>query len=70
MEYHKKLEQEVELLKKEKKRLEDENASLWFLLDEFEKSNIRNPEYAEKFTEAFSKLRMQNLMTSDKVEEA
>ena len=57
MEYHKKLEQEVELLKKEKKRLEDENASLWFLLDEFEKSNIRNPEYKEMFEEVYGKLR-------------
>jgi len=61
---------EIARLKKLIKRLEDENESLWFLLDEFEKSNIRNPEYAEKFTEAFSKLRMQNLMTSNKVEEA
>ena len=63
MEYHKKLEQEVELLKKEKKRLEDENASLWFLLDEFEKSNIRNPEYKEMFEEGSGKLRYQSLMT-------
>jgi len=61
---------EIARLKKLIKRLEDENESLWFLLDEFEKSNIRNPEYAEKFTEVFSKLRMQNLMTSNKVEEA
>ena len=30
MEYHKKLEEQVALLKKEKQRLEDENASLWF----------------------------------------
>ena len=57
MEYHKKLEQEVELLKKEKKRLEDENASLWFLLDEYEKSKIRNPEYKEMFEEVYVKLR-------------
>ena len=47
----------------ENKRLEDENASLWFLLDEFEKSNISNPEYRELFTKVYDKLRFQSLMT-------
>jgi hypothetical protein len=37
--------------------LEDENSSLWFLLDEFEKSNIKNPEYQDKFVEIFGKLK-------------
>ena len=50
-------------LEKENKRLEDENASLWFLLDEFEKSNISNPEYREMFTKVYDKLRYQTLMT-------
>jgi regulator of replication initiation timing len=50
-------------LEKENKRLEDENASLWFLLDEFEKSNISNPEYRQMFAEVYDKLRFQSLMT-------
>ena len=28
-------------------QLEDENASLWFLLDELEKSNVADPRYKE-----------------------
>tara|TARA_Y100001938_G_C7824773_1_gene298377 strand:+ start:31 stop:243 length:213 start_codon:yes stop_codon:yes gene_type:complete len=63
MEYHKKLEEQVAMLKKENKRLEDENASLWFLLDELEKSNIHNEEYKEMFEEVYDKLRYQSLMT-------
>jgi len=63
MEYHKKLEEQVAKLKKENQRLEDENASLWFLLDELEKSNIHNPEYKEMFEEVYEKLRYQSLMT-------
>lgn len=57
-------------LEKENKRLEDENASLWFLLDEFEKSNISNPEYREMFTKVYDKLRFQTLMTSTSEGEA
>ena len=63
MEYHKKLEEKVEMLKKENQRLEDENASLWFLLDELEKSNIANPEHRELFEGVYDKLRYQSLMT-------
>lgn len=57
-------------LEKENKRLEDENASLWFLLDEFEKSNISNPEYREMFTKVYDKLRFQALMTATSKGEA
>jgi|TARA_R110000796_G_scaffold6338_1_gene22618 DNA repair ATPase RecN len=62
MEY-KEMKQKVQNLETENKRLEDENASLWFLLDEFEKSNISNPEYRELFTKVYDKLRFQSLMT-------
>ena len=43
MKNYKEYEKEISKLKKLVKRLEDENSSLWFLLDEFEKSNIKNP---------------------------
>ena len=46
MEY-KEMKQKLQNLETENKRLEDENASLWFLLDEFENPNISNPEYRE-----------------------
>jgi|TARA_R100000951_G_scaffold74116_2_gene62454 DNA repair ATPase RecN len=62
MEY-KEMKQKLQNLETENKRLEDENASLWFLLDEFEKSNISNPEYRELFTKVYDKLRFQSLMT-------
>ena len=70
MEYHKELEEKLEKLKKENKRLEDENASLWFLLDELEKSNIANPEYRELFEGVYDKLRFQSLMTTTSEGEA
>ena len=52
----KELKQRIKELKKEIHRLEDENNSLWFLLDEFEKSNIANPEYHQQFKEVFQQL--------------
>ncbi len=70
MEYHKELEKKLEKLKKENKRLEDENASLWFLLDELEKSNIANPQYRELFEGVYDKIRFQTLMTSTSEGEA
>jgi len=66
----KELKQKIKDLKKEIHRLEDENNSLWFLLDEFEKSNIASPEYAKQFKEVFEQLRFQTLMTHNKVEDA
>ena len=62
MEY-KEMKEKIQNLETEIQRLEDENASLWFLLDEFEKSNISNPEYREMFTKVYDKLRYQTLMT-------
>ena len=51
-------------------QLEDENASLWFLLDELEKSNVADPRYKEQFEEVFDKMRQMTLMTMNKAEEA
>ena len=60
---YKEMKEKIQNLETEIQRLEDENASLWFLLDEFEKSNIFNPEYREMFTKVYDKLRYQTLMT-------
>ena len=57
-------------LEEENKRLVDENASLWFLLDEFEKSNVFNKEHRDELNETFEKLRKVVAMTHSKVEEA
>jgi protein-tyrosine-phosphatase len=51
-------------------QLEDENASLWFLLDELEKSNVADPRYKEQFEEVFGRIRQMTLMTTNKAEEA
>jgi DNA repair ATPase RecN len=60
---YKETKQKIQDLETEIKRLEDENASLWFMLDELEKSNIANPEYRQMFAEVYDKLRFQSLMT-------
>ena len=60
---YKEMKEKIQNLETEIQRLEDENAYLWFLLDEFEKSNISNPEYREMFTKVYDKLRYQTLMT-------
>ena len=57
-------------LEKEVESLRDENESLWFLLEEFEKSNLINPEYKKNFDEAFKKARFHSLMSVRKVTEA
>ncbi len=64
------MKQKIQDLETENKRLEDENASLWFLLDELEKSNIANPEYREMFEDVYGKLRFQSLMTATSEGEA
>jgi DNA repair ATPase RecN len=61
---YKEMKQKIQDLQTEIQRLEDENASLWFLLDELEKSNIANPEYRELFEGVYDKLRFQSLMTA------
>lgn len=66
----KQLKSKIADLEKEIKKLQDENSSLWFMLDEFEKSDIKNPEFKEKFEEVFSNLRFHTLMTHSKLEEA
>tara|TARA_R100000008_G_C3555185_1_gene152793 strand:+ start:292 stop:510 length:219 start_codon:yes stop_codon:yes gene_type:complete len=66
----KELKQQIAKLKKEIERLTDENSSLWFMLDEIEKSNIKNPEYQKQFKQVFEELRFHTLMTHSKVEDA
>jgi SMC interacting uncharacterized protein involved in chromosome segregation len=66
----KQLKSKIADLENEVKKLQDENSSLWFMLDEFEKSDIQNPEFKEKFEEVFSNLRFHTLMTHSKLEEA
>ena len=61
---------EIKRLENENRKLVDENASLWFLLDEFEKSSIFNKEHRDELNEAFEKLRKVTAMTHSKVEEA
>jgi DNA repair ATPase RecN len=67
---YKEMKQKIQDLQTEIQRLEDENASLWFLLDELEKSNIANPEYRELFEGVYDKLRFQSLMTATSEGEA
>ena len=64
------LQEKVYELEKEVESLRDENESLWFLLEEFEKSNLVNPEYRKNFDEAFKKARFHSLMTMKKAGEA
>lgn len=64
------LNQKINKLEKEIESLRDENESLWFILEEFEKSNLINPEYKTNFDEAFKKARFHSLMSVRKVTEA
>ena len=57
-------------LEKEVESLRDENESLWFILEEFEKSNLTNVEYKQRFDEAFKKARFNSMMAVRKVTEA
>ena len=61
---------EIKKLKKEINILIDENSSLWFMLDELDKSNISNPEYFKHVQDAMDNLRMARLMAHTKLEEA
>jgi regulator of replication initiation timing len=61
---------EIEILKKEIDRLLDENSSLWFMLDELDKSNVTNPEYFKHVAEAIENIRKSKLMTPKEVGEA
>jgi len=66
----KELKQTIDKLEKENARLQDENSSLWFLLDELEKSDIGNEQYRENFERVFNNLRKNAMMMHQKVEEA
>ena len=57
-------------LEKEVESLRDENDSLWFILEEFDKSNLTDVEYKQRFDEAFKKARFQSIMSVKKVTEA
>jgi hypothetical protein len=62
--------QKIYELEKEVESLRDENESLWFLLEEFEKANLTNAEYKKNFDEVFKKARFQTLMAVRKASEA
>ena len=70
METIKELQAQVDKLERENARLQDENASLWFLLDELEKSNVANPEHRALFEKTFNNLRKNAMMVHQKVESA
>ena len=48
---------ELKVLQRKIDDLTEENASLWFLLDELEKSDIRSEENRETLSDAFDKLK-------------
>ena len=60
----------IKELDKKVEELVEENASLWFLLDELEKSDINNENVAKSLQEAFSELRFASLLVHKKVEQA
>tara|TARA_R110000824_G_scaffold373792_2_gene564226 strand:+ start:281 stop:499 length:219 start_codon:yes stop_codon:yes gene_type:complete len=60
----------IEKLKKQIEKLLDENSSLWFMLDELDKSNVTNPEYFKHVAAAIKNVRKSKLMTPKKVGEA
>tara|TARA_R110000824_G_scaffold24497_1_gene86216 strand:+ start:5813 stop:6022 length:210 start_codon:yes stop_codon:yes gene_type:complete len=64
------LKEQIKILKKEITRLQDENVSLWFLLDELDKSNVSNPQYKQNFEDAFKELRKSISMTTTKIGKA
>jgi len=57
-------------LEKQIEKLLDENSSLWFMLDELDKSNVTNPEYFKHIAAAIENVRKSKLMTPKKVGEA
>tara|TARA_R110000824_G_C14749773_1_gene628431 strand:+ start:84 stop:296 length:213 start_codon:yes stop_codon:yes gene_type:complete len=60
----------ISKLEKENARLQDENDSLWFMLDELEKADIASPENRKTFERVFNNLRKNAMMMHQKVEEA
>jgi hypothetical protein len=62
--------EELKELQKKVDQLTEENASLWFLLDELDKSDIRSAENRETLSDAFDKLKTATLMMHRKTEQA
>ena len=60
----------IEKLQNQVEKLLDENSSLWFMLDELDKSNISNPEYFKHIQEIMDNLKEAKKITSTKVGEA
>ena len=60
----------IEELEKQLEKISDENSSLWFMLDELDKSNISNPEYFKHVQDTMDNLRRARLMAHTKLEEA
>ena len=61
---------ELKVLQKKVDDLTEENASLWFLLDELDRSDIRTEENRETLKDAFDRLQTATLMMHRKTEEA
>jgi len=61
---------EIKKLQKQIDKLLDENNSLWFMLDELDKSNVSNPEYFKHVQEIMDNLKETRKITSTKVGEA
>jgi hypothetical protein len=62
--------EEIKTLQKKVDELTDENASLWFLLDELDRSDIHTEENQETLRDAFERLQEATLMMHRKTEEA
>ena len=60
----------IEKLQNQVEKLLDENSSLWFMLDELDRSNIANPEYFKHIAAALEKIRKSKLMVIKDVGEA
>lgn len=60
----------IKKLEDQAEKLLDENNSLWFMLDELDKSNITNPEYFKHVAAAIKNVRKSKLMTPKEVGEA
>ena len=60
----------IKKLQNQVEKLLDENNSLWFMLDELDKSNITNPEYFKHIAAAIENIRKSKLMTPKEVGEA
>ena len=61
---------EMEKLRKQIENLLDENSSLWFMLDEMDKSNITNPEYFKHIQVMVENVRKSRVMVTKDVGEA